>query len=153
MTSTEHPVRQEELMAYLDGELTAERAAELAAHVEQCVVCRALVADLGSVSEQLVEWQVEPSPEPLAQVVSEAAQKRFAKGSRTEGARQFNFSLVCVRSYVVASGQQAAHLRKAGRQNNSTPVPFVYAIATRTPVPAPCCWWYPACLSPCAAYG
>ena len=92
MTSTEHPVKQEELMAYLDGELTAERAAVLAAHVEQCVECRALVSDLGSVSEQMVEWQVEPSSEQLAQRVSEAAEKRFAEGLKSEGARQFDFS-------------------------------------------------------------
>lgn len=84
MTSTKHPVRQEELMAYLDGELTAGRAAELAAHVEQCMECRALVADLGSVSEQLVEWQIEASSEQLAAGVTEAAEERFAKASTAE---------------------------------------------------------------------
>jgi Domain of unknown function (DUF4349)/Putative zinc-finger len=92
MTSTEHPVKQEELMAYLDGELTAERAAELAAHVEQCVECRALVSDFGSVSEQLVEWQIERSSDQLANGIVKAAEKRFAKGSSTEGARQFDFN-------------------------------------------------------------
>ncbi len=93
MTSIQHPVAQEELMAYLDGELPASRAADVASHVEQCMECRALVSDLGSVSERLVEWQVEPASNQLAKDISEAAEKRFAKVSKAEAAKQFDFSL------------------------------------------------------------
>jgi Domain of unknown function (DUF4349)/Putative zinc-finger len=92
MASIQHPVKPEELMTYLDGELPAERAAELAVHVEQCMECRALVADFGSVSERLVEWQVEPAPEPLDKNISEVVEKRFAKATKAETARQFDFT-------------------------------------------------------------
>lgn len=87
MTTIQHPVAQEELMAYLDGELPASRAAEVAAHVEQCLECHALVSDLGSVSERLVEWQIEPASEQLTQGITAAAETRFAKGSKTEAAK------------------------------------------------------------------
>jgi len=54
-----HPVSQEELMAYLDGELDAERASATAAHLEHCRECQLLAADLQSVARQLLGWQVD----------------------------------------------------------------------------------------------
>lgn len=77
MTSAMHPVEKVELMAYLDGELPVERAAAVAAHVEQCAECRALGADFRLVSERLAAWQVEPAAAPLSERVNAAAQKHF----------------------------------------------------------------------------
>ena len=54
-----HPIEQEELMAYLDGELLPGRAAITAAHLEECRECRAVAADLQGVGRQLMAWQVE----------------------------------------------------------------------------------------------
>jgi hypothetical protein len=54
-----HPIEQDELMAYLDGELEARRAAEAASHLKQCAECQKLAADLQEVSQMLVSWQVE----------------------------------------------------------------------------------------------
>jgi anti-sigma factor RsiW len=34
-----HPIAQEELMAYLDGELSPDRAATAAGHLEHCREC------------------------------------------------------------------------------------------------------------------
>ena len=56
-----HPIEQDELMAYLDGELEARRAAEAAAHLKQCSECQKLAEELQEVSQMLVAWQVEPS--------------------------------------------------------------------------------------------
>ncbi|MBZ5525268.1 MAG: DUF4349 domain-containing protein [Acidobacteriia bacterium] len=59
MRTRNHPVEPEELMAYLDGELPHDRAAEAAAHLERCAECQTLAADLREVSRRLTAWQVE----------------------------------------------------------------------------------------------
>ena len=60
-----HPIDQQEVMAYLDGELPVERAAAVVAHLEQCAECRAAAEGFRFVSHQLLGWQVEPSPTPF----------------------------------------------------------------------------------------
>jgi hypothetical protein len=59
MKTRNHPVEPEELMAYLDGELPHQRAAETAAHLEHCPECQTLAAELREVSHKLMAWQVE----------------------------------------------------------------------------------------------
>lgn len=54
-----HPFSQEEVMAYLDGELTPARMLAAARHLEECGECQRLVEDLKQVSETLVQWEVE----------------------------------------------------------------------------------------------
>ena len=61
MPRINHPIEQEELMAYLDGELPIDRASAAAGHLERCRECQGLAADLQSVSRRLMEWQVEPA--------------------------------------------------------------------------------------------
>jgi len=61
MTGT-HPVTQEEVMAWLDGELPTPRADEIAGHVASCADCGALASDLRSVSDRVAVWTVEPPP-------------------------------------------------------------------------------------------
>ena len=65
MTTSTHPVEQEEVMAYLDGELSRYRAADVAAHIEHCTECQALVSEFRSVSLKLTDWKVEVSSEEL----------------------------------------------------------------------------------------
>jgi Domain of unknown function (DUF4349)/Putative zinc-finger len=60
MNKIMHPIEPEELMAYLDGELAADRAAEAANHLGECAECQGLVAELRSVSHSLKTWKVEP---------------------------------------------------------------------------------------------
>jgi hypothetical protein len=59
MTISNHPVEQEEIMAYLDGELPPERAAETAYHLERCAQCKQLAGDLQEISKQMMMWQIE----------------------------------------------------------------------------------------------
>jgi hypothetical protein len=59
MEVNEHSVEQEEVMAYLDGELPSDREAFVAAHMEECGECRRLAVELRSVSRQLMMWRVE----------------------------------------------------------------------------------------------
>ncbi len=56
---TQHAFAPEEIMAYLDGELEAHQAAALASHLEHCVECQAVVAQLRQVSERLLNFQIE----------------------------------------------------------------------------------------------
>lgn len=65
MTSSTHPFYQEEVMAYLDGELSANRAADVAAHLRECAECAALAEQMREVSTHLSNWSVEPAPATL----------------------------------------------------------------------------------------
>ncbi len=73
MANSTHFIEQEELMAYLDGELSVERAARVADHLEQCAECRTLAAEFRTLSQRLTEWQVEPAPSRLTERVAGAA--------------------------------------------------------------------------------
>ena len=53
-----HPIAQEELMAYLDGELSPGQAETAADHLEHCRECQDVAADLQGVSRRLREWTV-----------------------------------------------------------------------------------------------
>ncbi|HET9365290.1 MAG TPA: DUF4349 domain-containing protein [Candidatus Angelobacter sp.] len=57
--SRNHLIEQEELMAYLDGELVTERAVEAAAHLERCEECREFAAELRKMSQKMMAWEVE----------------------------------------------------------------------------------------------
>ena len=59
MSRSNHPIEQEELMAYLDGELATNRAIAAAAHLEHCAECQELAADLRKLSQELMGWEVE----------------------------------------------------------------------------------------------
>jgi len=59
MSKNNHPIEQEELMAYLDGELATDRAVAAAAHLEHCAECQELAADLKKLSQELMAWEVE----------------------------------------------------------------------------------------------
>jgi hypothetical protein len=94
-----HPTEQEEVMAYLDGELSADRAAVIAAHLRECADCEALAASLRGVSQQTAAWRVESSPARMTtdfeRALSEYNQQRNGGSKRTQppgsfGWRQFS---------------------------------------------------------------
>jgi Domain of unknown function (DUF4349)/Putative zinc-finger len=72
MSLQNHIVEPEELMAYLDGELPPDRAAETASHLEDCRECQKLAADLREVSQMMMTWEVEDlDVEPAAEIADE----------------------------------------------------------------------------------
>lgn len=75
MQSNIHPVEPEELMAYLDGELPLDRAAETAAHLEECRECQIQAAEFKSISEGLTAWDVEVKEFPLSDVLVQALEE------------------------------------------------------------------------------
>ena len=76
MNKISHPIEPEELMAYLDGELTADREAATSAHLGECAACQGLVAELRGVSQNLTVWKVEPpesaTPPTIATALAES---------------------------------------------------------------------------------
>ena len=62
MKPSTHPVAPEEVMALLDGELSADRAQSLSLHVEECAECRDAVASLRKTSQALAIWTVPTAP-------------------------------------------------------------------------------------------
>jgi hypothetical protein len=75
MTTAEHTVPQEELMAYVDGELSSSQVAAIEAHVADCRACQKIVGDLRQVSRDLARWSIEAPPPRLAPQVRKS---RFA---------------------------------------------------------------------------
>ncbi len=72
MISNNHPIEQEDLMAYLDGELSTDRAAATLAHLERCTECQTIASDFKGVSRKLMAWEVEASSPRLAQSIASA---------------------------------------------------------------------------------
>jgi hypothetical protein len=85
MHLTNHPIDREELMAFLDGELSADRAGATASHLADCEECQALAADFRGLSQRLTNWPVEQSSPALTSNViagldrySSQPRRRFA---------------------------------------------------------------------------
>jgi hypothetical protein len=82
MNKTMHPIEPEELMAYLDGELPADRANATAVHLGECSECQSFVAELRNVSHTLKTWKAEP-PESDAPAVATALAENRLKSRNT----------------------------------------------------------------------
>jgi hypothetical protein len=66
-----HEILPEEIMAHHDGELTADRAQQVAAHLESCAECCTLADALKTTSRVLETWRLQqPSPWPAPQTSS-----------------------------------------------------------------------------------
>ena len=57
--NAQHAFDAEEVMAYLDGELEARRAAELAAHLVSCSECQEVAQGFRALSERMLSFEVE----------------------------------------------------------------------------------------------
>jgi hypothetical protein len=60
MSTNTHPCAPEEVMAFVDGELPADRAHSISMHIEQCAQCHEAAAALRSASHSLSEWRIDP---------------------------------------------------------------------------------------------
>ncbi len=79
MSTNRHPIEQESLMAYLDGELPADQATEALSHMELCPECEALAADFRVVSQKLMAWEVESPEEGIRSEINAALGERLQK--------------------------------------------------------------------------
>jgi len=76
MNKTTHPIEPEELMAYLDGELSKDRAEAAAAHLSECADCRGVVSELRGVSQALKAWDVGSADSTVSSAISAALEEQ-----------------------------------------------------------------------------
>jgi hypothetical protein len=76
MSTTTHPFAPEEIMAFVDGELSADRAQSVSAHIEQCAECHEAAAAFRNTSRSLSQWQVDPLDSLCQQGLFEAASSK-----------------------------------------------------------------------------
>lgn len=86
-----HPIEPEELMAYLDGELTADRANATAAHLGECAECQGLVSELRNVSQDLKSWKVEPSDSAIPPAIATALAENRKESRKVLPAQRRNW--------------------------------------------------------------
>jgi hypothetical protein len=110
-----HPVEQEDLMAYLDGELTVDRAATAAAHLENCRECQELAADLQSVSRRMLAWQVEPSDFQMKQDIATAFKEREQTRTPRRGMRRWQWGLAGAGVVVLSACVMVVLLQQTDR--------------------------------------
>ena len=79
MSANRHPIEQEELMAYLDGELPADQATEALSHLELCPECQTLAADFRGISQALLAWEVESPEVGISSEINAALGERLQK--------------------------------------------------------------------------
>lgn len=72
MLKNNHPIEPEELMAFIEGELSPDHAATAAAHLEECRDCHGLEADFQDVSRRLWSWEIDTADPRIIAGVSAA---------------------------------------------------------------------------------
>ncbi len=129
MRTSYHPIEPQELMAYLDGELPAERAGVTAEHLERCAECQELAAQLGGVRQRLLNWRIETPDQQVARSVAAALAESAAKtpgavrrawweGVRRRAASPWVWAPAClVLVMMVVSGPTMMNRRKEASQS------------------------------------
>lgn len=86
--ATTHPFAQEELMAFCDGELSAEETQAVETHLAECPDCADQVRQFRETSQSLREWQAPPVSKRIEDAVEERLQGADqGRGSRSSNAR------------------------------------------------------------------
>lgn len=70
--TTSHAVSRDDVMAYVDGELSADHRARVQSHLIGCDACRALAEELRAVSARLQAWQVDRGPAAMPRALQDA---------------------------------------------------------------------------------
>src|SRR6266852_4823241 len=78
MTTTAHSVAPEDIMAFLDGELSASEAQTVSAHLRDCAQCAMVAEQFRATSQMLSRWDVEAAPAALEDSVKKLAAKAVA---------------------------------------------------------------------------
>jgi hypothetical protein len=79
MSTNKHPLEQDELMAYLDGELPTDRAAAAVAYLERCPECQAFAGEMRDLSRRLMAWEVEAPEARIPEKIIAALDEREHK--------------------------------------------------------------------------
>jgi hypothetical protein len=108
MTTTTHCVAPEDIMAFLDGELSASEARAVSAHVKDCAQCAMVAEQFRATSQMLSRWEVPGMSAELEDSVrSSAAKAAMGHGTARPGAF-FRGSARRWRPLMIGSGGLAA---------------------------------------------
>jgi len=111
MIAEAHFVTPEELMAYQDGELSAERAEAVAAHLPSCPRCQKLGGALRNTSQVLAGWTVAPAAAKssferhVSELAAESSARRSAFRSRVGafgGRHRLLTGVLCSATFIAA---------------------------------------------------
>ncbi len=137
-----HAVSPEEVMAFVDGQLAAEEAAVVEAHVAECEECAGLVREFRLMSETMAEWSVPPVPAAVDKTVLAGCSMGNA-GKRMSGGRSVSRAWVLAGSGVLAvlilfvGGVSMEHSRTAKMQAFLNPEVRQSEQAMGAPMPQP----------------
>jgi hypothetical protein len=85
----EHAFDAEEVMAYLDGELEARRAAALAAHLVSCSECQEVAQGFRALAERMLSFEVErPAPGMNESVLAALDSGKSSSATRAKDATE-----------------------------------------------------------------
>ncbi len=73
MNTTAHTVSPEDLMSFLDGELSASAAESVAAHLAECEECAGIVTGFRNTSQSFSLWTVSAPPDDMDSTIKELA--------------------------------------------------------------------------------
>lgn len=73
MNTATHPIAPEEVMAFLDGELSGDRLHSVSAHIDQCPECRDVARSLRTASQSLASWTISEVSPPLEYRIESAS--------------------------------------------------------------------------------
>jgi anti-sigma factor RsiW len=79
--NAQHAFDPEEVMAYLDGELEARRAAALAAHLVSCDECQEVAQGFRALSERMLSFEVEHASAGMNETVMAALESGKSSGA------------------------------------------------------------------------
>jgi Domain of unknown function (DUF4349)/Putative zinc-finger len=144
MNKTVHPIEPEELMAYLDGELPANRAAATAAHLGECAECQNLASEFRDVSQNLKTWRVELPESAMAPAIATALAENRSESRSVPAVHRRSWREVLGRHWATVAwvGAVAAILlatvgmplqRRRAEYAHSKPQETVLLVAPATP--------------------
>jgi hypothetical protein len=127
MSTTPHPIAPEEIMAHLDGELSAARAQSVSTHVESCAACQELAGSLHKTSQSLSNWTVSAVP-VNAKFEGRLSESAFNVSTKLSGSSGSKLRLVLGQRWKMLAAASASVVLLimlvglgAGRYEMSTP--------------------------------
>lgn len=119
MNATAHPVAPEDLMAWLDGELSSAEAQAVSAHLKDCAECAGIAAQFRETAQSLAQWTAPPAPSDRDDTIMDRATKITLAHKSARPARSVRFSVWNWRLWAIGGAGAVTAL-------------FAMAIALRT---------------------
>ena len=104
MNTTTHPVAPEEVMAWLDGELSSAEARTVAVHLDTCAECANLAAQFRATAQSLSVWSVPELPSNLEESVSKLAVESTSAAKSNRPHPNLRAGLWSWKSWAIGSG-------------------------------------------------